>query len=487
MKRILIATFLIFGAIQVSAQDYTVQEVGSTEMELQKESRSINFTAGNTHYFVTKYYTSPTWAHKMQSINADGTGFQSAELSIDGGVFGNMFSIFDFASLGGKAYAIIENYNSQGGERVLSARAMQADGSIAESGTDLLMINFEKTLRPGRLTTTVSPDGMRIACVGVLPFNKKASTKLKVAVYDENLKELSSSEFELDGLAIKSARYEAVVANDGTVYINRYTWKAKDGIKILVHQYDPRSSSVTETYSVEAGEGNTFGEYMYTTNPKSELVIAAAYGPTISITNGSSKETGMLIFRNEGMKTGITQLNDLDTPPGDFEVTGIYFSEETMFVTGEQAKEDKNSPANVTPTTANTTFTYSHESEYIFGFNMSGTKTFELLLDQQMNATNSSEYLYSSAHVVGGKLVYIYNDQFSKYRDSGDEASGGIIPVAVTVNPTGLMTPAVPFMNDLRMSDGYVLLTSYSQAAGNTLTFLGRRGNNIKAVRISTK
>ncbi|MDB3906590.1 hypothetical protein N9355_03900 [Crocinitomicaceae bacterium] len=487
MKRITIAAFIALGTFQVNAQDYSISEGGTVEMEKQKDSEVNNFTAGGTHYYITRHYKSPSTIYNMQSVAVDGSEIQSSELSVPVGEFGNSFSISSVIGLGDQAYAIVENYNSQDNKRVLSARKMTADGSIEASGNDIMMINFEKMLRPGRLMTATSPDGSHLVAVGVLSFNKKESRKFKVAVYDASMNEISSSEITLDGLAIKNARFETVIANDGTVYVNRYTAKMKDGIKILVHEYSPKSAEIENTYLVEAAADDVMGNYMHATNNSGELVVAAAFKKDVKVYTGDEEQSGIFIFRNEGKSNGIIEYNDLDTPAPNFELTGIHITGEIIYVTGEDAKMEKNSPAETTPTTANSTFTFTHGNEYILGFNPSGKKMFELLIDLSMSARTTKHSLYSASHIIDGELVYIFNDQFSKYRDTDDIASGGTIPVAVNVDATGLMTPAVPFMNDLKMTNGYVLLPNYSAVSGNTVTLLARDRNMLKSVSITAE
>jgi len=488
MKHLTLVAFLALGTIQASAQDFSISESGTVEMEKQKDSKAHSFTAGNTHYFITHYYDSPVWDYHMQSINVDGTNFQSAELKVDVGIFNSSYSISDVVGLGNQAYAIVEHYNSDGGERVLSARKMSSNGTIEESGKDILTIEFEKMLRAGRLMTATSPDGSKLAAVGVLPFDKKAPAKVRVAAYDASLNEISSNEFELPGgLAIKNARYEAVVANDGTIYISRYTYRPKDGVGFKIYQLDPKTAGIEQTYSIDAPDKKTIGAYMFTTNNKNEMVVAASLLASTSVSIGGAVNKEIVLWRNENKDGDVMAISAYDNEPQNFEITGIHFIGETTFVTGEEAKEDKNSPTNTTPTTANTTYSYSHEEEYILGFNPSGEKTFELLVNQRMSATNTKHTLYSAAHVVDGELVYIFNDQFTKYRDNDDIASGGIIPVVVTVDPSGEMSQPVPFMNDLKLTNGFTLMPDYSEVSGNTITLLSRDGKTLKAVRIGVE
>ncbi|MCR9172348.1 MAG: hypothetical protein NXI10_07660 [bacterium] len=487
MKQLTLAAFIAFGLLQAYAQEFSIKEGGTAEMEKQKDSEANSFTAGGTHYHITSYFKSPSFAYQMASVSEDGSNFQTADLTIGPGELSDAYSISEVLGIGNQAYVIVNNQKSDPKSRILSARKLSADGTIQESGTELMSFGYEKMLRTGRMIVATSPNGKNLVVVGVLPFDKKESRKFQIRVFDENLNETSSGEFELEGLAIKNARFEAVIADDKTVYINRYTAKMKDGVKILVHEYSPKSSSLENTYLVEAAEGEVMGDYLYATNANGELVIAAAFRKDIKVYTGDEEQTGVFIFRNVGKSEGVIEYNNLDTPAPNFELTGIHFNGEVTYVTGEDAKMDKTSPAQTTPTTANSTFTFTHGNEYILGFNPSGQKTFEILLETNMSARTTKHTLYSAAHVINGELIYIFNDQFSKYRDEDDIASGGTIPVATRINSSGEIELMEPFMNDLKLSNGYILLPNYSTVSGNTVSLLSRDGKKLKSVQISVE
>ncbi|XOV66801.1 MAG: hypothetical protein ACFHU9_14340 [Fluviicola sp.] len=487
MKRIIIAAILVLGIYQLNAQEYSISEGATVEMEQQKDSEVRCFTSGGTHYFITSYFESPGFSYHMNSVASNGSNFQNKKLQISPGELGDVFTISDVVGLENQAYVLVNNQNSDKKMRTLSARKLSPDGTISASEIELMSFGYEKMLRVGRMITATSPDKKKFVTVGVLPFNKKESRKIQVSTFDADMNETSSSTFEVEGLAIKNARFEAVIANDGTVYINRFTSKLKEGTKILVHEYNPKSTSLENTYLVEAAEGNQMNDYMYATNENGELIIAAGYRKDTKLIAGDEEQTGVFIFRNEGKSNGVIEYNNLDAPIPNFELTGIHFGAETIYVTIEDTKSAKSSPAQTTPTTANTTYTFTHGNDYILGFNSSGKKMFELTLDLGMTARNTKHTLYGSAHIIDGALVYIFNDQFSKYRNNEDIASGGTIPVAITVDASGDMSRPVPFMNDLKMTNGFTLLPNYSAVDGNTCTLLARDKDILKVVQITVE
>lgn len=73
---------------------------------------------------------------------------------------------------------------------------------------------------------------------------------------------------------------------------------------------------------------------------------------------------------------------------------------------------------------------------------------------------------------------------FLKDQNSGDSAGSSVIPVAVQIDPSGLMKPAVTFKNDLKLSCGHTMYTCYSLTEGNSIVTMIRHLNTMKIATI---
>jgi hypothetical protein len=488
-------TALLTGITLCSAtafgQMFTINEGSTTDNYQQKQSEELEFTLGGTHYFFTTHYESLQTHYYLQSVGADGSGLTAGKLEIAGGVFNDSYSIREVVGLGDQAYALVEHLDKNNGKKTLTAHKVSASADVAEDGQDVLDFGFEKVMRSGYMHAATSSNHQYMAVVGLLPYNKKEQAKIKVAVYDANLKEVSSSQFEIEGKDMKNKRIEVMVANDGTTYITRFTNKMSEGYRLRVHQYDISSSSVAETYEVSAGDNNRIDSYAYGVNEQNELVVAGTYYENkAAVSSGDIPSRNMesvFMFRTKDKSEGIMGKSDIDSPMPAFQVTHILFSGGTTFMVGEVRYEKRETPQNADGTTALTKayYIYKHRDEYVFGFNDSGEKSFELSVNQNYDTRDFDRQYSSSYHIVNGNLIGIYNDAYSKYRDDNSSAGSSMVPVGILVQPDGLLKPAVPFINELKLSSGYSMNPSLSLSSGNKITTFIRNHQQTKVVTIT--
>jgi len=485
MKLITLTAIAALTTLPLLAQDFTISESGSTETYDQKQSEEIQFTVGGVHYFITANFASAQMNYYMQTVSAEGAGLQAGKLEVPVGVFNDSYSIREVVGLGNQAYALIEHMDKENNKMFLTARKLSSNTTIATEEVDLMEYAFEKAMRSGYLYGVTSDDHKRLAVVGVMPYDKNLPTRIRVSMFDENMKNISTGDFEMEGEDMKNKRIEVTVANDGTVYVTRFTNTIKEGYGLLVHQYNPTSKSVENTYEIMMEKGYNVIDYHYAVSPKNELVIAGTFYKQVTISTGlDPKAEQLFLFTAKDKKTGVLEKSTIDTPAENLQVTSILFSGTTTFVTAEQLKEDRiDNPSN--PASTDYSYRYTHGNEYAFGFNPEGKKSFELLLEQSFNTTNLHRQFRSAHHVINGNLIYIYNDQFSKYRADGDEAGNNVIPVAVVIEPSGLMKPAVPFMNGLKLPSGYVLNPAFSLSQGNTIITFMQNGTTTKTAKIT--
>lgn len=485
MRLITLSAIAAFAISPVVAQNYSIEEGASTEAYERKQSKEIEFTVGGTHYFFTWNFKSAQEHYYLQSTPVGGGPVQAGELKIDVGVFNNANDIDHVAGLGDHAYAMITNLDKDGGKASMVACKIDPDGTVAKEGKEVMQYPFEKILRSGYMAVATSPDHKMMAVVATLPYVKKTEAKLKISVYDDQLNEVSTGEYTIPGDDTKNKRIEVQMANDGTVYFTRFTNTIKEGYGLLVHQYNSKSKSVENTFDIKMEDDYKMLEYNYGVSPKNELVIAGTFYKVKTLTTGMDPQADHVFFyTNKDKSENVFEKSEITTPAENLEVTEILFSGETAFVTAEQIKEERiDDPSN--PANTDYNYRYKHGNEYIFGFNPEGKKAFELVLEQSFSMSNFHRQYASAHHVINGNLVVIYNDQLSKYQKSGDTAGSSVIPVAVQVDPSGLMKPVVTFINDLKLSNGYVMFPCYSLSEGNSIITMIRHLNTMKIATIT--
>lgn len=491
MKLAALTTGIALSSITAFGQTFSLAVGDNTKTYQQKQSKEVEFTTGSTNYFFTTHFESTETHYYLQSTGVDGSNLQEGELKINGGVFNDSYSIDDVLALGDHAYAMVEHLDKNNGKMTLTARKIGADAEVEESGKDVMEYGFEKVLRSGFMYSASSPNHQYMAVLGVLPFDKKMPAKIKIAVYDANLNEVSSAQFEIEGEDVKNKRIELQVANDGTTYITKFTNTVKEGRRLLVHQYDIKSSSIEQTYLVKVGDNEDLQDYAYATNANSELVIAGTYYEKKTLTTSNSDfpgrdAEGIFFFRTKGKSEGLFQANVVDNPLPSFVITHILFSGETTFVVGEQRHEERITPPNSgTAAMANSYYTYRQGNELVFGFNNDGEKTFELQFEQSYTAKDNDRMYSSAYHIINGNLVGMYNDDYAKYRDENSEVGSMTMPVGIIIQPDGLLKPVVPFMNALKLPLGYTMDPSLSLSDGNIITTFMRNGQSTKVAIVT--
>ena len=484
VKLITLTAIAAFAISPLVAQTYSIEEGSSTDLYEQKQSEEIEFTVGGTHYFFTYHFKSPQRHFYLQSTPVGGGAIQAGELKIDVGVFNSSNEIEEVVGLGDHAYALVTNLDKDAGKASMVARKIDPNGTVAEGGTEVMQYAFEKIMRSGYFAVATSPDHKMMAVVATLPFDKKSEAKLKISVYDDQLNEVSTGEYTIPGEDMRNKRIEVQMANDGTVYFTRFTNTIKEGYGLLVHQYNSKSKSVENTFDIKMDDDYKMLEYNYGVSPKNELVITGTFYEVKTLTTGLDPKADHIFFYTNKNKTeNLFEKSEISTPAENLMVTEILFSGETTFVTTEQIKEERiDNPSNPASTEYN--YRYNHGNEYIFGFNEEGKKAFELILEQSFSMSNFHRQYASAHHIINGNLIVLYNDAFSKYQNSGDSAGSSVIPVAVQIDPSGLMKPAVTFKNDLKLSSGHTMYTCYSLTEGNSIVTMIRHLNTMKIATI---
>jgi hypothetical protein len=86
----------------------------------------------------------------------------------------------------------------------------------------------------------------------------------------------------------------------------------------------------------------------------------------------------------------------------------------------------------------------------------------------------------------GGKFTVVYNDEKIKY--TTESGYNSLVPVLVQVTNDGLMQPAVPFIDKLKLPYDQVLYTSkYVQSADDQVNFLLFKNEKSKFLKLTIK
>lgn len=480
MKKIVTAALFLATSFLINAQDITITPRGEAGLHQVQQSKEINFQAGGlSYFFTTDYAGAGVTNYFMECFDETGQIKGETQLKIPGGEFGNSYDIVNVMPLGDKAYAMVEHVHKDAGKKTLSARLINPIGAVDASETILMDFPFAKLMNGGFHYSAVSPDQKKIAVVGLLPYKKKESATVKVAVYDENLKELSKGEFDLPGEDTKNKRVYLHAANDGTVYITKRTSNKNEGIVLTVYQYSASSNDLEQEYSIKVGEENRIYSYTQAVNDKNELVICGTQYKFTRLVAGDQEMDAVFMFRAKNKNEAVLKSSPLTTKLSGLDARAIRFNRNTVFFGAEQLKEEKiTPPASTAGTTINdpTNYNYTHGSECLVGFDMDGNKLFDHVFPQAASRVrNFHKHFQAGYFIVNGEFIMIYNDLAQNHLPQEEWNANRFVPVMVKVAIDGTILSVTPFRGSASITEYYQLFPSYSiQQSANELVILSK-------------
>lgn len=478
----IVALGLVLG-FNASAQ-VTTTLGGESATYMKKGANHLNFNAGGNQYFFTSTFEQAMMQFYLECFSASGQVMAQNKLEINVGVFNNSYSISDVVALGDNVYAMVEHMDKAAGKNTFSARVVSPNGKVSTEDNALLSMPFEKTMNSGINHAAVSPNQSVLAVVGELPFVKEEAAKVKIALYDTNLKETASHDLSLPGIMTKNRNIDVYVANDGTTYLTMRTFTKNGEISLQVFQVN--SDGSLKQYSVETTAPTYISSYTATTNASNELIIAGITYERKTVTVGEKMANGVFYFTNKGKVENSFTYTELDAPVENLTARKLLINETTIFLTAEIFKEEKiTPPASAAGTAASyeTNYNYTHKNDYIIGFEETGAKKFELNVAKEFTARDFNRQYLAGYFVINGKLTVVYNDASRKYEQT--TSNNSIVPVIVTVTNDGMLSSPIVLIDKLKLPYNYLLYPSVNTISGDTMMFLMK--NNDKSQFVTMK
>lgn len=462
-------------------------KTGETSKSLQlKGTTHLSFASNGTSYFFTKYWEQAVIQYYLESYDASGVSLAETKLEINVGVFNNSYSIDDVIGFGSNAYALVEHMDKPSGKNSLSARIISSSGKVSETEVELMSFPFEKTMNSGFNFAAVSEDNKTLAVVGELPYVKDQSAKYKVALFNTDLKEISTSEITIPGEDTKNKSMSILVANDGTVYFVKKTTSKIGELILTAYQYSPSGSKEVKEYTMELTAPLYFDTYTCSVNQNNELIIAGTYYKRQTVTVGEKMTQGIFYFTNKGKSEKVLKSFALDQPVENLTARKILLNGNTIFLATEQFKEEKiTPPASAAGSAASFDYSYNyiHKNEYVIAMDTDGNKKFELNLGKDFTARDFDKQYYSAYFICNEKFTVVYNDLTKKYTE--ESGYNYLMPVLVQITNDGLMQSPVTFMDKLKLPSGFVLHPGTAvQTAPNSLTMLMKNSDKSQYVNL---
>jgi hypothetical protein len=317
-----------------------------------------------------------------------------------------------------------------------------------------------------------------LAVAGEMPFVKEQPARFKVAVFNQSLEKIAEDEIALPGENARGKDISIVVTNDRTVYLVKKSASRNGEIALTVYHWSAANAGAVKESAIQLTPPNQVSSYTHAIGPNNELIVCGLYYERRTVSTGEPKASGVFYFTNKGENNKGLKTFALDAPIENLTARKILVNGNTIFLTTEQFKEQRE-PAPATDLDVN--YNYTHKSDFVFGMDTEGNKKFQVELTKNFTARNFDRQYYSGYFLCNGKLTAIYNDVAKKYFTS---YSYNEVAVLVQITNDGLAQAPVVFKNELKL-DGYTLYPTFSvQDSDNQIAALAYNGESMKILTL---
>jgi hypothetical protein len=238
-----------------------------------------------------------------------------------------------------------------------------------------------------------------------------------------------------------------------------------------------------EEQSVQLTAPQYVFSYVTGFSESNDFIVAGTTYKRSTVTVGEKKADGIFYFSS---KFNATSTSDLSSPVENLIARKLLMNGNTIYLAAEQFKEEKiDPPASAAGTAAAFDYHYNliHGGEYVIGLNQDGSKKFELNIGKKFSIRDIDHQYVSAYFICNGNFNIIYNDERQKY--TVDSGYNYLIPALVQITNDGLMLPAVPFTEKLKLPYDHVPYTSkYVQLSDNQINLLLNKGERSRILQV---
>ena len=430
MKKNLLVIYLLFAITFCQAQS-TISISNDVNYEIRKKPVCESFVVAGKTFFFLKYYENFFYNYDMFTLDNNNKLKAFGALDIQKGTFKNTTEINSVHQLGNKIFALVENRNKEEGKNKLAIRYITEEERLAKEQKEIGSIDYTKMGDPGTWLSYTTEDKQHLALVAVSPYEKGQPLSCKYYFLDASLQVVSTGVFTIGNEKKKSYRFKLSASNKGDFYLVNEEYD-RSYIFPVVYKKLATENTFTE-FPVMLKE--PFKNFNYTAgiSPTGSLMLAGYYQEKKNFIVGDVQVKGVWVYNSE--KPTDISIQPFDKPLKNLVPRGLTFNENTMFITGEDAKEER-LPSR--PGTFEENYSYKAENILITGYDLTTDTKYDLQLSRQQDAgTYGVNYSTPAFGLVKGKYCIVYNDNVAKYKPTEYQYSK--IPVSVNITKDGLM------------------------------------------------
>lgn len=449
--------FLAISIIQLKAQTISLTKGGTIKSVPEKPSPYLrSFNNDGINYFVNTIPTAGTaYLYQVKSFSATGQAIGNTNLLASD--FGNKCRFHDIYSLGNTPQFLVSRVDKKAGKHMLVTRSFDSNGKLGTTETELLQFSYDKSM--GDFISSVSPNGKTLAVAGILPSAKDAKEeKIKLALYDQNLKKTSENEVAIPGENSKNKDISIIIANDGTVYFITKIMGKSDEMTLTAYQWEAKQGAELKEYKFGLTHPLVFDTYSFMVNEKNELIIAGLYNEYKGV--GTIRTQGVFFFTNKNKSETLFNTFFLNAPVVNLDTRRLIANSTTIFLTAEIYKVEAETPT-ATPSPSAIPgvihYDYTHQNEHIIAMDLEGNKKFETVIKRDIKVRDFDIPYFSAFFIHNDKFTVISNESKTKYTTNSNVNYNSYVPVLYQISDNGTQSAPIPFIDKLQIPATYTL------------------------------
>ncbi len=413
--------------------------------ELPEPSTLIRPIADGGYYvlqqqYVLKYFQTFVWLSRFNSKNE----LLWEKNITQGNILGKMYDTEGFAFLpNDKMVLFLSLWDDKRKANVLYTNEIGSDGTKSEALTEIAAENAEKMAKRGNFTVKSSADGSKVMIQFEPERIKDTKEQLKFTVADANLKTIWANTFTLSYDWDKAVNNDAMVANDGKVFVVKKTFL----------KYDPQYDVLVAD---EAGKnikqlkidlsGKKFATINYQLNSAQDLIITGFNSEDGKVVAGGTTSHGAYYRKvdNKSMEMTASMDNKFEKPYKNLTLRKTCLaSDGKMFLFAEKYWEEKSASGRMKDGWPVDDIHYNNNEALVVSLDAAGKLVYNQVINKEQKSTNDLGANNGIITAVDeGVALVMFNDYELKYIPNptpkqSDDLRYSRIPVIAAINTDG--------------------------------------------------
>lgn len=499
MKKILIAIALLIASVNINAQDiqFTSGPVYQKNELPNPETRIFSNADGGYYVlqqqYVLKYFQTFVW---LARFNAKHELMWEKNIT-QGNILGKSYDTEGFTFLkNGKMILFLSLWDDKRKANLLITNEISADGVKSETLTEIAAVAAEKMAKRGLFNVKASDDGSKVMIQFEPERVKETKEQIRFTVLDMDMKKLWENTFTLSYDWEKGVNNDAMVSNDGKIFIVKKTYLKYDPqYDVLVTDAEGKNMKQTKIDL----SGKKFASIHYQFNQTQDLIIAGMNSEDGKVVVFGTTSHGVYYRKvdNKTMEISASMDNKFEKPIKNLELRNTIISNDgRMYIFAERYWEERSASGRMKDGFPEDDLKYNNYEAVVVSLDATGKMQYVQTVPKEQKTMNDfgANSGFVSA-VDDGVALVMFNDNELKYITNPtskqmDDLRNSRIPVIAAINTDGKVAYLPQFNSGIGGARLYVWLNChiYENAAdGSTILRATSPAGEYKMARMIIK